>query len=343
MMRPVKLSRPYARLLVLGACVVASSAAEPVRLAPAQYEPGQPAGGQYQPALPSPLSAAHRADSLVSTILRDQQTVQAELTKIDLRLRQVKLRSVARGRAFVRMTRAGLLPASAGVESLIEHASSVESLRRALDRDLVLEQDLVALKARLLKKDRELEERLAAMQAERQLMESNRVALEAARDRALAFERAFADSEPSPHTAIYGAGVGPADPVAPPSGFAALRGRLPFPLSGRTEVRPAKRRAASGPALEMVAPPGAVVHAVYGGTVAFADEYADYGKSIIVDHGDGYFTVTANLATIEVKVGDDVGSGSRLATLSSGPGPAALYFEIRRGTDTLDPAEWFGI
>jgi len=94
----------------------------------------------------------------------------------------------------------------------------------------------------------------------------------------------------------------------------------------------------------MLAPTrGAAVHAVYAGTVAFADEYADYGKSIIVDHGNGYFTVSANLATIEVKVGEDVGSGSRIATLSDGPDQPALYFEIRRGTDTLDPAEWFGI
>ncbi|HEY6723580.1 MAG TPA: peptidoglycan DD-metalloendopeptidase family protein [Polyangiaceae bacterium] len=338
-----KYSQLSARFLVLGCCVVGSTMADPLRLAPTQYEPGQNTHEQYQQALPSPLPAAHRADSLVSTILRDQQAVHTELTKIDFRLRQVRLRSIARGRAFVRMTRAGLLPASAGVESLIEHASSVESLRRALDRDLLLEQDLTALKARLLKKNGELDERLRAMQAERQLMESNRVALEAARDRALAFERAFVDSEPSPHTAIYGAGVGPADPVAVPSGFAALRGRLPFPLAGRAEVRPAKRRAASGPALEMLAPPGAAVHAVYGGTVAFADEYADYGKSIIIDHGDGYFTVSANLASIEVKVGDDVGSGSRLATLSPGSSQTALYFEIRRGTDTLDPAEWFGI
>lgn len=343
MMAPKKLSRLSARFLLLGFLVVGSTSADPLRLAPAQYQAGRESAAGYQPTVPSPLPASQRADQLVSTLLHDQQAMQAELTKIDLRLRQVRLRSIARGRAFVRMTRAGLLPASAGVESLIEHASSVEALRRALDRDLALEQDLIALKARLQQKNGELDERLRAMQAERQLMESNRVALEAARDRALAFERAFTDSEPSPHTAIYGAGVGPADPVALPTGFAALRGRLPFPLAGRAEARPAKRRAASGPALEMLAPAGAVVHAVYGGTIAFADDYADYGKTIIVDHGDGYFTVSANLATIDVKVGEDVGSGSRLATLSGGSDRSALYFEIRRGTDTLDPAEWFGI
>src|SRR5690606_18083004 len=154
--------------------------------------------------------------------------------------------------------------------------------------------------------------RLDAMQVERRLMAQNRVALEAAQDRALAFERAFSNSAAPAHTAIYGAGVGPADPTPSVSGFAALQGRLPFPLTGRTEVREAQRRAASGPAMEMLAASGSTVRAVYPGTVAFADEYADYGKSIILDHGDGYFTVSANLASILVEVGEDVGSGAAL-------------------------------
>lgn len=321
-----------AKLLAIAGAVGGTSGATQPAPAPVQYQ-----------ALAVPQPATTQADNLVSNILHDKQTIQTELAKVDMQARQVQLRSVARGRAYVRLTRAGLLPASAGVESLIEHAANVERLRRALDRDVQMQDELRDRKAKLLKKNAELDERLEAMQAERQLMETNRVTLEAARDRALAFERAFAGGEVPAHTAVYGAGVGPSEPIPVTSGFAALKGRLPFPLTGRTEVRPAKRRAASGPALEMLGPPGSVVAAVYPGTVAFADEYADYGKSIIVDHGDGYFTVSANLASIDVKVGEDVGSGGRLATISSDPARAALYFEIRRGTDTLDPAEWFGL
>lgn len=323
-----------AKLIAVAAAIGGTSGATQPGLTPMQYQPGS---------LAVPVTATSQAANLVSNILHDKQTLQAELAKVDLQARQVQLRSVARGRAFVRLTRAGLLPATAGVQSLIDHASNVERLRRALDRDVEQQDELRSLKAKLLKKNAELDERLQAMQAERQLMENNRVALDAARDRALAFERAFAGGEVPTHTAVYGAGVGPSEPLPVTSGFAALKGRLPLPLTGRTEVRPAKRRAASGPALEMLGPPGSVVAAVYPGTVAFADEYADYGKSIIVDHGDGYFSVSANLASIDVKVGEDVGSGSRLATISSDPAAAALYFEIRRGTDTLDPAEWFGI
>jgi septal ring factor EnvC (AmiA/AmiB activator) len=98
----------------------------------------------------------------------------------------------------------------------------------------------------------------------------------------------------------------------------------------------------------MFAPSGSVVRAVHAGRVAFADAYAAYGRTVILDHGGGYYTVSANLGSIEVKVGDDVPFGSRIGTVGSADGvndtgAARLYFEIRVGTNTVAPADWFGI
>src|SRR5688572_22404429 len=91
-----------ATLVILGSFGVgATTAAEPLHVSPAQYQTG----------LPNPVPPVQRAESLVSAILRDQQTLRAELSNVELRARQVRLTSIARGRAFVRMTRAGLLPA----------------------------------------------------------------------------------------------------------------------------------------------------------------------------------------------------------------------------------------
>jgi septal ring factor EnvC (AmiA/AmiB activator) len=45
-----------------------------------------------------------------------------------------------------------------------------------------------------------------------------------------------------------------------------------------------------------------------------------------------------------VKVGDDLPFGSRIGTVGSADdGAARLYFEIRIGTSTVAPADWFGI
>jgi septal ring factor EnvC (AmiA/AmiB activator) len=167
--------------------------------------------------------------------------------------------------------------------------------------------------------------------------------LGSASDRALAFDRAFGSSQGSGHTAIYGAGVGPNDPTDLVRGFGVLRGRLPFPIPGRSEIRTAKRRAGNGPGLQMQAPVGTAVRAVYAGRVAFADEYADYGRAVILDHGDSYYTVSANLAEIDVAAGDDLPAGSRLGAVGTTSYGTGLFFEVRRGDQTFDPADWFGI
>jgi len=174
-------------------------------------------------------------------------------------------------------------------------------------------------------------------------MSSAQNALLSEQDRANAFARAFSGGVGSAHTAVYGAGVGPSDPSTASGGFASLKGRLPFPITGRSEIRSARRAGSEGPGLEMFAPSGSVVRAVHAGRVAFADAYAAYGRTVILDHGGGYYTVSANLGTIDVKVGDDLPFGSRLGTVGSSDGAPRLYFEIRAGTSTVAPTEWFGI
>jgi septal ring factor EnvC (AmiA/AmiB activator) len=127
------------------------------------------------------------------------------------------------------------------------------------------------------------------------------------------------------------------------SGFASSRGRLLFPLAGRSEVRPARREGTDGPGLEIRGSLGAPVRAVYGGRVAFADRYGPYGHLVIVDHGDHYYSVSGNLAATEVKVGDEVSAGERIGTVGDEGKGAMLYFEVRHGTETLPPSPWLGI
>jgi septal ring factor EnvC (AmiA/AmiB activator) len=93
----------------------------------------------------------------------------------------------------------------------------------------------------------------------------------------------------------------------------------------------------------MVAPFGTPVRAVHPGRVAFADRYPAYGNTVILDHGDGYFTVSANLDVLAVATGQEVELGARLGTVGATPHGPALYFELRRHSQVLEPAEWFGI
>jgi septal ring factor EnvC (AmiA/AmiB activator) len=94
--------------------------------------------------------------------------------------------------------------------------------------------------------------------------------------------------------------------------------------------------------IDFAAPAGASVRAVAPGEVRFAGWFRGYGKMVIVDHGEGYFTVSAHLDEIQVAVGDEVQADRALGTVGdtgSLAGPL-LYFEIRHGSEPLDPSRW---
>jgi septal ring factor EnvC (AmiA/AmiB activator) len=94
--------------------------------------------------------------------------------------------------------------------------------------------------------------------------------------------------------------------------------------------------------IEIGAPEGDPVTAVFAGRVAFADWYTGYGLLVIVDHGGDYFTLYGHLREVAVRVGDRVDPGAllgRVGETASLTGPN-LYFEVREGTDALNPLQW---
>lgn len=278
----------------------------------------------------------HALERRLAALEREQHALERSLSEAEREWTELRQRVVARGRAYYRLSRDG------PTEDWMEHAVRVERLRRGLLADLQRMRELTERRRAQSAQLELVRERRAPLAAERGNFEQMRQALLSQREREEAFQRAFSETRMAPHTAIYAAG--PSVDVADGAGFVQMRGRLPFPLPGRAEIEQVRRRWADGPGLVMRAPMATSVRAVFGGRVAFADEYADYGKTVILDHGEGYYTVSANLGVIEVQVGEQIAAGARLGALGAGAaGRGELYFEVRRGSDTLSPAEWFGI
>jgi septal ring factor EnvC (AmiA/AmiB activator) len=136
------------------------------------------------------------------------------------------------------------------------------------------------------------------------------------------------------------------EPLGPP--FESLRERLAPPVDapiatsfGRVVDAEFKTETfRSG--VEFDAPLGAAVEAVAAGQVRFAGWFRGYGKLVILDHGDEYFTISGHLADIRVDVGDEVEARGVIGTVGdtgslSGP---RLYFEVRQGREPQDPREW---
>jgi murein hydrolase activator len=283
-------------------------------------------------------ATARSVEATVAGLDAQRRALEDQLRSLAGRAQALEAFTTARGRAYVRLSRAGLLPIGNGFSALVDHATRLERLRRALGRDQAEASAVSAERQRLAAVLGEIEGRRALLEEERVSLVRAHAVIAAAEEREVAFQRAFTSSFQPSHTAVYGSG----DPDAPSSqglSFAAARGRMPFPLSGRTEIRRAER-GASGPGLEMAAPLGSAVRVIHGGRVAFADEYADLGRTVLVDHGEGYFTLYAGLDGLDVPAGREVRGGEPIGRVGSS---GTVYVEVRRGQETLEPAPWFGL
>ena len=128
--------------------------------------------------------------------------------------------------------------------------------------------------------------------------------------------------------------------------FASLRGHLLWPVNGTVLNRFGQPRAGGGRIKWdgdlIAAPVGTPVRAVSYGRVVYADWMPHFGLVLILDHGEGYMSVYAHNQNVTHQVGEWVRAGDTVATLgeSGGQEQPALYFELRHGTDTLDPRKW---
>lgn len=89
---------------------------------------------------------------------------------------------------------------------------------------------------------------------------------------------------------------------------------------------------------------GDAVWASDGGTVIIAGENGGYGNCVMIDHGNGYYTLYGHLSSIATSVGATVSQGTVIGYVGStgvSTGPH-LHFEIRDSNNTaIDFNGWF--
>ena len=127
------------------------------------------------------------------------------------------------------------------------------------------------------------------------------------------------------------------------------RGRLSFPVDqGKIEVRfgravdPRFGTVTLQTGIDVRAPVGTPVRAVWDGRVAHAGWFKGFGNLLIVDHGDGVYSLMAHLDLLQKALGDTVHAGEEVGTVGetgSLKGPY-LYFELRDGQRPFDPEPW---
>ncbi len=302
-------------------------------------------------------------------VLARRQKVQAELARADaaaseseLLVGELRAQIGRRVAAMARLRRTALA-------DLLAHAGSAAGLRRL--REAVAR--VVAYDARLVREMRaatqDAEKKRAALVAEQAALAKVEADLDAERealgqtreDRAallrairgerenverLAGEIAQAAQRLDAELTIV-RGAKPA-PAPAPGGFAAQKGRLPWPAVGKVEVPFGKRVdpdtgvVMSHKGLDLRAGLAEPVRAVFRGRVAFQGTLEGFGRVVVVDHGDAYFTVSAHLESFAVASGAEVEAGQVIGHVGDSgsiKGPY-LYFELRQGRAAVDPTKW---
>ncbi len=139
-----------------------------------------------------------------------------------------------------------------------------------------------------------------------------------------------AESAPAPEPSV------PA-PSAPANAPGPGRDSWIWPVAGTVTRRFEPPRSKG---IDIAVAEDAPVVAVADGTVLYTGAPRDYGKLVVVKHGEELLSVYAHSKSILVKEGQAVQRGQVLATAgATGSGPAILHFEARRNRVTVDPLE----
>lgn len=119
-----------------------------------------------------------------------------------------------------------------------------------------------------------------------------------------------------------------------------------LPVSGRLTTEFGEKRNVNGSltsyrhtGIDIAAPLGTPVQATHNGIIAFQMDMMLTGKTIIIDHGQGLFSVYEHLDDISVQTGDFVSKGDVIGTVGStgfSTGPH-LHFMISYHQHDLDP------
>jgi murein DD-endopeptidase MepM/ murein hydrolase activator NlpD len=120
------------------------------------------------------------------------------------------------------------------------------------------------------------------------------------------------------------------------------KGKLGMPARGKITSRFGSRWGRMHQGIDIAAPTGQNIYAAKGGKVVFSGWRGNYGKLVIIDHGDGLSTYYGHNSRNLVSKGDRVDKGEVIAKVGStgrSTGPH-VHFEVRINGQPVNPLKW---
>jgi peptidase, M23B family len=256
-----------------------------------------------------------------------------------------------------------------GSKDFRDFANRLEILKRIIDSDIKLIDEIkkeraeIAARKQALEQSRaklvELEKAAAAKQAEIEQKKKERevVLQKAQNDRAIAMQAieelnassaqitSLLKARQAERAAARAAAEAAAQQSSSGYSWVQGTGQLGWPVSGEItspygyRTHPIWGTTIYHSGIDIGVDEGTPVHAADGGTVAWSGWMGGYGYAVVIDHGNGMSTLYAHNSDLAVSEGQDVGKGQVVAYAGStgnSTGPH-VHFEVRISGDPVDP------
>ncbi|MCZ8523584.1 murein hydrolase activator EnvC family protein [Paenibacillus caseinilyticus] len=142
--------------------------------------------------------------------------------------------------------------------------------------------------------------------------------------------------------------------ISAPQAYTYAGGKFGYPLRGYVNKSsdfgsrqdPITGRTASHSGVDLPSPNGTDILAAEDGVVIMAQSYSGYGNTVIIDHGNGVWTLYGHIRNggIAVDLGETVKKGQKIAEVGSTGRSTGnhLHFEVRINERTVDPKPYIG-
>ena len=127
-----------------------------------------------------------------------------------------------------------------------------------------------------------------------------------------------------------------------PAGWPVRKGWISSRFGERKDPFTGEREHHGG--LDFAGTRGTEVLSVASGVVTWAANQTGYGKTVEIDHGNGYSTRYAHSEKLTVNVGDHVTAGQVIALMGSSGRASAphVHFEVMKNGSRINPARFVG-
>lgn len=123
------------------------------------------------------------------------------------------------------------------------------------------------------------------------------------------------------------------------------KGRVLWPVSGKVITKfglhkhPVFRTQTFNKGINIAADKGTPIKSIDDGNVVYVSWFRGYGKYVIIDHGEGYYSLYAHCSDILVQVGEKISRGQVIAHVGDTGSLVgnALHFELRKNGEPIDP------